>query len=143
MAKPTFHEDLERKDEVKVGSERAFGLVFAVVFGAVALLPLFKGEPIRLWAGIVAAVFLVAALAAPALLRPLNLLWFRFGMLLHKVVSPLIMGLLFFVTIMPIGLLMRAMGKDFLRLKFDPQASSYWIERHPPGPAPESMRNQF
>jgi len=97
----------------------------------------------RSWASAVAAGFALVALLAPRLLRPLNQAWFRFGMLLHRVVSPLVMGLLFFVTVTPIGLLMRLTGKDPLRLRFDPAADSYWIDREPPGPPPDSMRNQF
>ena len=76
-------------------------------------------------------------------LGPLNRLWLKFGLLLYKVMNPLILGLLFFVTIMPIGLVMRAFGKDFLRLKLDRNAKSYWIDRSPPGPPPQSMKNQF
>ncbi|WP_254431060.1 SxtJ family membrane protein [Magnetospirillum sp. LM-5] len=129
--------------EVKIGSERSFGLVFAVLFAIIALWPLKDGGDIRLWALGAAAAFLVAALAAPQLLKPLNFLWFKFGMLLHHIVTPLVMGLLFFLTVTPVGLLMRATGKDPMRLKRDPAAASYWIERAPPGPAPETMKNQF
>jgi large-conductance mechanosensitive channel len=88
-------------------------------------------------------VFLAAASLAPRALKPLNRLWFLFGAFLHKIVSPLVMALLFFVTVTPIAILMRLAGKDPLRLKFDRAAKSYWIERTPPGPAPETMRNQF
>ena len=137
------HEDLHRHDDVAVGSERAFGIVFAVVFTVIALFPLLGGGPPFWWALAVAAAFLVLALAAPRVLRPLNLLWFRFGLLLHKVVSPLIMGLLFFVTVTPMALALRLLGKDPLRRSFDPAADSYWIHRDPPGPAPETMKNQF
>lgn len=128
---------------VQMGSERSFGLVFAVVFSVVALWPLKSGGELRLWALVTAAAFLVVSLAAPKLLKPLNLVWFKFGLLLHKIMSPLIMGLLFFVTVTPIGVLMRATGKDPMRLKRDPAATSYWITRDPPGPAPASMKNQF
>jgi hypothetical protein len=76
-------------------------------------------------------------------LSPLNRLWLRFGLLLHKIVSPLVLGIMFFLVITPIGLLMRAVGKDLLRLKFDKRSSSYWIERLPPGPPPESLKDQF
>lgn len=92
---------------------------------------------------VVAAGFLAAALFHPGWLRSLNRLWFRFGMLLHAVVNPLIMALVFFVAVAPIGLLMRVLGKDPLRLKREPTAKSYWIERRPPGPEPDSLRNQF
>ncbi|OAN53073.1 SxtJ family membrane protein [Magnetospirillum moscoviense] len=143
MAKGGTHESFTAVTEVKIGSERSFGLVFAVLFAIIALWPLKDGGEIRLWALGAAVAFLVAALAAPRLLKPLNLLWFKFGMLLHHIVTPLVMGLLFFVTVTPVGLLMRATGKDPMRLKRDPAAASYWIERAPPGPAPETMKNQF
>ncbi|MEK7246313.1 MAG: SxtJ family membrane protein [Pseudomonadota bacterium] len=138
-----FHETLARAGDVKAGSERAFGAVFAVVFLLVALWPLLDGASPRLWALALAALFLAAAVLAPALLAPLNRIWFRFGLLLHRIVSPLAMALLFYLTVTPTALVMRLAGKDPLRLKFDRAAKSYWIERAPPGPAPETMRNQF
>lgn len=141
--KPVFHEDFARSGDVKVGSERAFGLVFAAVFSIIALWPLWGGGGVRMWALIVAAAFAVAAALIPRALRPLNVLWFRFGLLLHKVVSPLIMGFLFYATVTPTAALMRLFGKDPLRLHFDRSAKSYWIERVPPGPAPDTMRHQF
>jgi hypothetical protein len=91
----------------------------------------------------VAALFLAAALLRPALLNPLNRLWLKFGLLLHRVVNPIVMGLLFYGTVWPTGLVMRALGKDLLRLKRQPEAHSYWIVRAPPGPAPETMKDQF
>ncbi|MGE4280949.1 MAG: SxtJ family membrane protein [Magnetospirillum sp.] len=127
----------------QMGSERSFGVVFAVVFAIVALLPLKSGGDVRLWAVAVAVAFLAVSLTVPKVLRPLNLIWFKFGLLLHKIMTPLIMGLLFFLTVTPVGLLMRATGKDPMRLKRDPAATSYWISRDPPGPAPASMKNQF
>ncbi|MSO85868.1 MAG: hypothetical protein EXR04_08000 [Rhodospirillales bacterium] len=144
MAEPQdFHENLDRAGDVKAGSERAFGLVFAAVFALIGLWPLLSAESVRLWALIVAALFIAAAYFAPGALKPLNRLWFLFGMLLHKIVNPLVMALLFFVTVTPIAILMRLAGKDPLRLKFDRAAKSYWIERVPPGPEPDSMRRQF
>lgn len=128
---------------VQMGSERSFGIVFAVVFALIGLWPLKAGGDMRLWALGLAALFLVVAFVAPKLLRPLNLLWFKFGLLLHKIMTPLIMGLLFFLTVTPVGMLMRATGKDPMRLKRDPAAASYWISRAPPGPPPASMKNQF
>ncbi|MEK9754766.1 MAG: SxtJ family membrane protein [Rhodospirillaceae bacterium] len=137
------HEVFADQDDVKVGSERAFGLVFAVFFGLIGLLPLWSGGDYRLWALIVAAAFLAAALAVPKVLKPLNILWFRFGLLLHKIVTPLIMGMLFFVTVTPIALFFRLAGKDPLNRRFDPGKTSYWTLREPGDPAPESMRRQF
>jgi len=140
---PETHEDYGRADEVKLGSERAFGMVFAVVFAAVGLWPLGADGAVRIWALGIAVGLLVVALARPELLRHLNRLWFRFGLLLNKVVNPLVMGLLFYFTVTPTGFIMRVFGKDPLRLKFDRAALSYWIERQPPGPEPETMRQQF
>jgi hypothetical protein len=141
--KISLHEDLSREGEIKVGSDRSLGLVFAAVFVIVGLFPLWGGGAVRIWALGVAGVFAALALVAPRLLRPLNQAWFRFGQLLHKIVSPLIIGLLFFTTVTPTGLLMRLSGKDPLRLRFDPTAESYWIPREPPGPDPKTMRQQF
>lgn len=138
-----MHEDLRREHDVKRSSERSFGVVFSVVFAIVGLWPVWGQGTVRLWALVIAAGFLALALFWQAPLRPLNRLWLRFGLLLHSIVNPIIMGLLFYGTVVPTGLLMRLAGKDPLRLKRDPQASSYWIVRTPPGPAPESMSNQF
>ncbi len=138
-----MHEDLNRHDEIKVGSERAFGIVFAVVFAVIAAWPLLYGMPPRWWALAVAVVFVAAGYLFPIALKPLNIVWFKIGMLMYKVVNPLTMAMLYVTTIIPIGLIMRAVGKDPLRLKMDRSASSYWIERDPPGPEPESMKDQF
>lgn len=138
-----MHEQLVDRTEVRLGSERSFGLVFAAVFAIVGLLPLIAAHSPFYWALGVAAVFLVAAFTAPRLLAPLNRLWFRFGLLLHAIISPIVMGLLFYLVVFPTGVLMRLTGKDLLRLKFDPKAESYWIRREPPGPARGSFDNQF
>lgn len=125
------------------GSDRGFGLVMAAVFAIVGAWPaLFAGAP-RLWSFAVAALFLGAALAAPRVLAPLNRVWTRFGVLLHRIMNPVVMAVVFYGTVVPIGLVMRALGKDPLRLRRDPAATSYWIARTPPGPAPETMKNQF
>lgn len=143
MATSQLHEDFSREEHVEAGSDRGFGFVFAGVFGIVTAISLWRSGTAWHWALPVAAVFLLVALVYPRLLGPLNRLWLKFGLLLYKVMNPLILGLLFFVTIMPIGLVMRAFGKDFLRLRLDRTAKSYWIDRTPPGPPPQSMRNQF
>jgi predicted membrane metal-binding protein len=137
------HEDFAREEEVKVSSERSFGFVFATVFVVIGLLPLFHRNPVRLWSLGIAAVFLVLALAAPRALTPLNRLWMKFGLLLHAIVNPVVMAFLFFSTVTPIALLMRIRGKDPLRLKLDPNAKTYWIDRTPPGPSPDTMPRQF
>jgi len=90
-----------------------------------------------------AGVFAVLAYAAPRLLAPLNRLWAKVGLLLHMVISPVILGILFYVCVTPIGMLMRMSGRDPLRRKFEPAAKTYWITREPPGPAPETFNNQF
>lgn len=137
------HESYVREESVQGSPNRSFGLLFAVVFALIGLLPLMFGGVARLWAIIVAAVFLVAALAFPGVLAPLNRLWMRFGLLLHRIVSPVVLGIMFFGVITPIGLVMRLFGKDPLRLQLDKAAASYWIERTPPGPAPETFKDQF
>ena len=138
-----FHEDFDLDEEISAGSPRAFGIVFAIVFSIVAFWPLLNGAPVRLWAATVAGAFTAAAILKPGLLQPLNRLWFRFGMLLHKIVNPLVMGFLFFLTVTPIALIFRLIGKDPLNRKSDPTCASYWIERDPKELTPESMKNQF
>ena len=138
-----LHEDFGRTDPVKRSSDRATGLVFATVFAIIALWPLWKSGAVREWALITAAAITIVALAIPRALGPLSRAWHGLGLVLHRVVNPLVMGLLFYLTVTPTGLLMRLFGKDPLRLRFDPEAKSYWIERRPPGPAPETMRHQF
>jgi hypothetical protein len=127
----------------KIGSERSFGIMFAVVFAIIGLWPLVRGGSVRLWPLAAATVFLGAAIMAPRALLPFNRLWFRLGMVLSKVMTPLVMGVLFVVAVMPVGFLMRLFGKDPLRLRREPRAESYWIERSPPGPTAESLKDQF
>jgi hypothetical protein len=143
MASSQLHEDFSREEHVKAGSDRGFGQVFAGFFTLMSGLSWWRGHTAWHWALPVAAVFLILAYTFPHVLGPLNRLWLKIGLLLYKVVNPIVLGLLFFVTIAPIGLLMRMFGKDFLRLKLDRDAKSYWIDRAPPGPPPQSMKNQF
>ena len=126
-----FHEDYAR--QLEAGSEKSFGVVFAVVFLIVGGFPLLGGAPPAYWAFGISAVFLALALARPGTLRPLNRLWHLVGLGLAKVVNPLVLGFLFFAVITPMALIMRMMGKDPLRLGFEPGADTYWIERRPPG----------
>lgn len=137
------HEDFSRSEEVTGSSDRSFGIVFTVVFAIVGLLPLLAGRDPRLWALVVAGLFLVLAFFWPSVLAPFNRLWFKFGLLLHRIVSPIILGFLFFIVVAPTGVLMRLFGKRPLQLDLEPEARSYWIPRQPPGPAPETMKHQF
>jgi len=140
---PATHEAFERDEEIVAGSDRSFGLVMAGAFSVVTALNAWHAGRIWPWTAGVAAAFLVAALLRPALLNPLNRLWLKFGLLLHRIVNPVIMALVFYGTVLPTGLVLRAMGKDLLRLRREPEADSYWIVRTPPGPAPETMKDQF
>jgi len=138
-----LHEDLLRDDEVVGPSNRRFGLTMAAICAVIGGVRLVFGHSYWFWwlgAGIALAIL---ALLAPAALGPLNRAWLRLGAVLYKVVNPVVMALMFFSTIAPIGFLMRRCGQDPLRLRRDPAAASYWIAREPPGPPPETMRNQF
>jgi len=135
--------DHQAADQVKIGSDRSFGFVFAVFFLLIGVFPLIRLAQPHLWALVLAAILAVVSMAVPAWLHPFNRLWFRFGLLLHRVVTPLVMGALFLIAVVPTGLIMRALRKDLLRLRFDPSAGSYWVVRQPPGPAADSFSNQF
>ena len=137
-----LHEDLSREDEVLGSSDRAFGLTIAGFCGLVGGVRLALGHEHVLWWLAVSVASLSVGLLWPAALGPLNRLWLRLGLLLYKLINPIVMGLVFFATVMPIGLVMRGFGKDPLRLRRDSVAPSYWIPREPPGPA-TSMKNQF
>ncbi|MDJ0712151.1 MAG: hypothetical protein QNJ14_17300 [Woeseiaceae bacterium] len=135
--------ELRAHQEIEVGSNRSFGLVFFVVFLLIGLYPLLGGGPVRIWSLIASGVFLFFAFFFSSVLRPLNVLWFRFGMLLAKIVNPIVMFIIYALTIVPFGLGARLFGKDLLRMKLDRNQESYWIEREPPGPEPDSLKNQF
>jgi drug/metabolite transporter superfamily protein YnfA len=124
-------------------SDRSFGFVFAAVFVIIGCWPFWHWLPPRWWALAIAAAFLAVALIRPQILRPLNRVWMAFGRLLHRIVSPLIMGLMFFTVVTPTGWIMRARGKDLLSLRRRPDLSSYWIKREPAQPEAETMKNQF
>ncbi len=136
-------EAADRDGPVKGSSDRGFGIVFTVVFVIIGLFPLLSGEGPRIWALAVAAVFLAATVIHPRVLSPLNRVWTLFGLLLHKVTNPIIMGVVFFIAVTPTALIMKMRGKDPLKRKLDRQAKTYWIDRTPPGPAPDTMTNQF
>ena len=126
-------------DEIKIGSNRSFGVVFFVVFLLIALYPLINNGEIRIWSLITSIIFLILGLLNSKLLNPLNKLWFKFGIVLGKIISPLIMGIIFFLVVTPTGLIMRLLRKDILNLKYN-QNSSYWIEKKGPK---SKMKNQF
>ena len=126
--------------EVKRGSDKNFGIVFGAVFLIIALFPLLHGEPLRLWSATVSAVFFVIAFIKPTLLNKLNTLWFNFGMALGSIIAPIVMMIVYFITVVPIGLIMRAIGKDILNQKIDREAKSYWIKREQPV---GTMKDQF
>ena len=138
-----LHTNIQRQQSAKIGSERSFGLVFAAVFLLVALWPLLDRASPRIWAIAVAALFALCAWIAPKVLAPLNLAWFRFGELLHRIVSPIALGVIFFGVITPYALAMRLFGRDALLLRKGSARPSYWVRREPPGPPPDSFNNQF
>ena len=138
-----LHEDLSRGHQAQQASERSFGCVFAVVFALIALYPLVEGNEIHGWAAVLALVFAFFSFFYPPALKPLNSGWLMIGKGLHRIISPLMMAVMFFLVITPMGLVMRVLGKDPLHRRFEPEVQTYWISRDPPGPDPKSMRNQF
>jgi len=126
-------------DDVKIGSNRSFGIVFFSVFLILAIYPLFNNGELRLWSLIISIIFLVLGLVNSKILNPLNKFWFKFGIFLGKIISPFIMGIIFFLVVTPIGLLMRLLNKDLLNIKFN-NSHSYWIEKTEPK---SKMKNQF
>ena len=126
-------------NEVKIGSNRSFGIVFSIAFLLISLYPLINGENLRLWSLIISIVFFVLGIINSNLLKPLNKLWFKFGLLLGKIISPFIMGMIFFVVVTPIAILMRLLRKDLLNLKFN-KNNTYWIQKSGPK---SKMKNQF
>ena len=126
-------------DDVKTSSNRSFGIVFFIVFLLIALYPLTYNEEIRIWSIIISLIFLILGLLNSKILAPLNKLWFKFGIFIGKIISPLIMFIIFFLVVTPIGLIMRLLGKDVLNLKYN-NSQSYWIEKKGPK---SKMKNQF
>ena len=126
-------------DEIKISSNRSFGIVFFIVFLLIALYPLLKGNDLRIWSLIISFIFLILGLINSKILTPLNRLWFKFGLLLGKFISPLIMGIIFFIVVTPIGIIMRLLKKDLLNLKYN-KKETYWIDKSGPK---SKMKNQF
>ena len=129
---------MDHKD-IKIGSNRSFGLVFFVVFLLISIYPFLKDGNIRIWSLIISFTFLFLGLLNSNLLSPLNKLWFKFGLLLGKIISPIIMGIIFFLVVTPIAIIMRLFKKDLLNLKFK-KNNTYWIDKSGPK---SKMKNQF
>ena len=129
---------MDHKD-IKIGSNRSFGLVFFVVFLLISIYPFLKDGDIRLWSLIISIIFLFLGLLNSNLLTPLNKLWFRFGLFLGKIISPIIMVIIFFSVVTPIAIIMRLFKKDILNLKFK-ENNTYWIDKTGPK---SKMKNQF
>ena len=126
-------------DDIKISSNKSFGIVFSVVFLLIAIYPLTNGEDIRIWSSTISLIFLILGLLNSKILSPFNKLWFKLGVYFGKIISPLIMGIIFFLVVTPIGLIMRLFGKDVLNLKYN-KNQSYWIEKNGPK---SKMKNQF
>ena len=118
-------------DDIKISSNKSFGIVFFVVFLLIAIYPLTNGGDIRIWSGIISFIFLVLGLLNSSILTPLNKIWFKFGIILGKIISPVIMAIIFFLVVTPTGLIMRILRKDILNLKYN-KNKSYWIEKEGP-----------
>ena len=127
------------QNDIKIGTNRSFGIVFFLFFLIISLYPLIYDENIRNWSLIISIIFLVLGLLNSKLLDPLNKIWFKFGFLLGKIISPIVMGIIFFLVVTPIGLFMRLLKKDLLNLKFN-KKNTYWIEKSGPK---SKMKNQF
>lgn len=143
--KPSFHEDFGRAEDVKGSSDRGFGLTVGGILLLIALVRTYLHGLgwVQYGLGGFGLALIALGLLAPASLSGLNRAWMRLGLILFRVVNPIVLGLIYATTMVPIGLMMRAAGRDPLHRKVDPDAASYWIRRDPPGPKPDSMINQF
>ena len=126
-------------DDIKISSNRSFGIVFFIVFLLIAFYPLINQGEIRIWSVLISLLFLILGIINSKILTPLNKAWFKFGIYLGKIISPIVMGIIFFLVVTPIAFLMRMLNKDLLNLKFN-KKSSYWIEKTDPK---STMKNQF
>ena len=132
--------EISRHVSTEQSSEKSFGVVFSIVFLIVALYPLITSEGLRIWALVVSIIFFLLAFLAPKILVLPNKLWFKFGLLIGSIVAPYVMAFVYFVTVLPTGLIVRLLGKDLLKQKLDKNAKSYWVKRSEPM---GSMKNQF
>ena len=126
-------------DDVKISSNKSFGIVFFVVFLIIGLFPLINDQEIKIWSILTSLIFLILGLINSKILTPLNKIWFKFGILLGKIVSPIVMGLIFFLVVTPIAIFMKILKKDLLNLRYN-NDKSYWIEKNEPK---SKMKNQF
>ena len=123
----------------KISSNRSFGILFSIVFAIIAFWPIINGNPLRLWSIPISIIFLVLGLLNSKLLNPLNIIWVKFGELLGRIIAPIVMAIIYFIIVTPIGLFMRLIGKDLLNLKFS-KSNTYWIKREK---KVGSMKKQF
>ena len=130
---------MTQNDEIKLGSNRSFGIVFFIVFLLISLYPLINDNDLRIWSLVISLIFLFFGLLNSKILTPLNKVWFKFGIFLGKLISPIIMGTIFFLVVTPIGLFMRMLGKDLINLKYNTK-NTYWIEKTG---LKSKMKNQF
>ena len=143
MVVMVVQKDLNKTDNINRSSNKSFGVVFSIIFMVVGFWPLTNNQDPRLWALVISIGLFSIAFIKPNLLAKLNLAWFKFGQLLHKIMNPIILALIFFLTIMPIGLMMQLCGKRPIPLSFDKTKESYWIDKTPVGPEPDTMKRQF
>ena len=123
----------------KISSNRSFGILFSIVFTIIAFWPTINGNPLRLWSIPISVIFLVLGLLNSKLLNPLNIVWVKFGELLGRIIAPIVMAIIYFIIVTPIGLFMRLIGKDLLNIKFS-KSNTYWIKREK---KVGSMKKQF
>ena len=128
------------KSKIKMSSNRNFGLVFFFIFLVVSIWPLTHNESPRIWSAIISLAFLILVLTRSILLTPLNRLWTKFGIILGAIIAPIVMGVVFFLVVTPIGLVMKIIGKDLLSIKYDKKKETYWVKRDKPT---STMKQQF
>ena len=128
------------KSNIKISSNRNFGLVFFFIFLVVSIWPLTHNESPRIWSAIISLAFLILVLTRSKLLTPLNRLWAKFGIILGSIIAPIVMGVVFFLVVTPIGLVMKIIGKDLLSIKYDKKKETYWVKRDIPT---STMKQQF
>jgi hypothetical protein len=139
----TAHEPVTRTEDIQPGSDRSFGLTIGIVLFLISGYLYMTGSAAFAWVGLAGAALVLAGLIAPRFLHPLNRAWTKLSLLLGRVMTPIIMAVVYFLTVFPIGLALRLSGKDPLSLKRGTDRETYWVMREPPGPAPESLKDQF